>query len=179
MNAQTSGYSIGLQRYFHRAKNVALLGLLAVVANFLFSPVAGATSICRWVDSNGKVQFSDVVPESYKSVVTCTHTEKTAAPVNQRAGTDNSTDRRAKASPPTAAASNTVAPEIPASRPAAKRPGEKITDSTDCQTWRRVYDESGACFAPFRTARGGIKAEAFSACNEVPNPESQCGPRSN
>lgn len=179
MNAETSGHLIGLQRHFHRFKRVALLGLLAAVANFLFSPAAGATSICRWIDKSGKVQFSDVIPESYKSVVTCTHTEKPATPANQRAANDSASDRRNNAGPPAAGTSNAAAPEDAASRPTAKRPVDKVTESTDCQTWRRLYDESGACFAPFRTARGGIKAEAFAACNEVPNPQAKCGSQSN
>lgn len=179
MNARTSGYFIGIKRHFHRVKGFALLAALAVGANVVFSPAVGATSICRWVDKNGKVQFSDVVPESYKSVVTCTHTEKTATPANQRAANDSLKDRRNNASPPATAASNPVPPQATASQSTAKRPGEKVNENTNCQTWRRLYDESGACFAPFRTARGGIKAEAFAACNEVPNPEAKCGPQSN
>ena len=179
MNARTSGYLVGSQRHIYQLKRFALPLLMAVVTNFLVSPAVGASSICRWIDKNGRVQISDVVPEGYKSVVTCTHTEKTATPVNQRAANGIPKDSRANESPPAAAASSAVPPQDAAARPIAKRPSQKVTESTDCQTWRRLYDESGACFAPFRTARGGIKAEAFAVCNEVANPESKCGPQSN
>ena len=69
------------------------------------------------------------------------------------------------------------APGTPASaaRP-VKRPSQGVTDTTDCATWRRLYLESEACFGPFRTVGGGIKAEAFEACTVIPSPEPKCGP---
>ncbi len=179
MNSRTSGYLIAIQRNSNRLESFAILALLAVATGVLYSPAVGATSVCRWVDRNGKVQLSDVVPQSYRSVVTCTHTEKTAAPATRRAASDSSKDRSNNTSSPATAASNPVPPQDMSPQPAAKRPKETVTESTDCPTWQRLYDESGACFAPFRTARGGIKAEAFAACNEVPNPEAKCGPQRN
>ena len=58
-----------------------------------------------------------------------------------------------------------------------KRPAELVTDATDCETWWRLYDESTACFGPFRTTRGATKVEAFDVCNAVASPEPKCGPR--
>jgi hypothetical protein len=159
--------------------SLALVAVVALIANLLLSQTVGATSICQWVDKNGKVQFSDVVPETYRSIVTCTHTPTTETPADQRAAGEKSKKRRDNSSPPATAASTVASPQSPASKPAAKQPVERVTDSTDCKTWRRLFDESGACFSPFRTARGGIKAEAFAACNEVPNPEAKCGPQTN
>lgn len=51
-----------------------------------------------------------------------------------------------------------------------------MTDDTDCETWRRLYRESEDCFGPYRTTRGGTKAEAFEKCNPIPSPELKCGP---
>lgn len=162
-----------------RGQCIATFAVAAIVASFCLPATAQASSICRWVDEKGQAQFSDVVPESYKSTVTCTHSPTTESSNARRDADKESKDLQSKPSRPAAAASNPAPPESAASQPAARQPAERVTESTDCKTWRRLYDESGACFAPFRTARGGIKAEAFAACNEVPNPEAKCGPNTN
>lgn len=51
-----------------------------------------------------------------------------------------------------------------------KRPAQVPDERTDCDTWQRLYQESIDCFGPFRTARGGLKPEAFQACNVVQEP---------
>ena len=145
------------------AMAVTALGLLNL-------PSAGAASICRWVDETGQVQYADVVPDRYKTAVTCTHTpaaSRPAEPIQNRNGK--------RISPPQVA-SSAAAPPIEMPRQSAKQPSETVSPNTDCKTWLRLFNESGACFAPFRTARGGIKAEAFEKCNEIPNPEEKCGP---
>ena len=48
--------------------------------------------------------------------------------------------------------------------------------TTSCTTWWRLYRESQECFGLFRTVGGGIKPEAFDHCNEIPSPETRCGP---
>jgi hypothetical protein len=65
------------------------------------------------------------------------------------------------------------------SLPSVKRPAEVITDNTDCQTRWRIYDESVACFGPYRTTQGATKPEGFDKCNDIPSPEIKCGPRRN
>ena len=35
-----------------------------------------ATTICRWVNENGRTQISEVVPDKYKKVATCTDSQK-------------------------------------------------------------------------------------------------------
>jgi hypothetical protein len=40
-----------------------------------------------------------------------------------------------------------------------------------CEEQKRAYRESERCFAPYRTANGGIKAEAFQKCKEVKEPQ--------
>lgn len=157
---------------------------VVITAQCLLVPLANATSICRWINEKGQTEMSDVVPDRYRSIVNCTHTEpagadelsskQRAAPERDKRRSSALTPREKPASGSTAAPSQTAA-----SRPVLKRPAEIVTDKTDCTTWQRIYDESGACFAPFRTAKGGIKAEAFAQCNEVPNPEQKCGPQRN
>ena len=39
-----------------------------------------------------------------------------------------------------------------------------------CEARKRRYRESQECFAPYRTATGGIKREAFQHCIELKQP---------
>jgi hypothetical protein len=178
MNARNTGCSIVVLQLLHLAAlKIMTIVLVAVVVNMALSAAARATSICRWVDESGKAQFSDVVPSRYSSIVSCTHTQNSEPSVEQRAANARAKARGDKAAPVAGAAPNSAPAGDKASQPVAKQPSDNVTDSTDCKTWQRLFSESGACFAPFRTALGGIKAEAFAVCNEVPNPEAKCGPK--
>lgn len=163
---------------FGRQHSLCLSGL-AMLACFVISVPAEATSICRWIDENGQVQFADIVPDRYKGIVTCTHSLTPDATGKVHAVTEGANNRYGKVSAPQPAASNAAAPPVASPLPAAKQPAETETESTDCKTWWRLFDESGACFARFRTTRGGVKAEAFERCNKVPSPQEKCGPQSN
>lgn len=158
---------------------------LAAMALATLSPALGATLICRWVDENGQVHISDVVPDRYKSAATCTDSQRyelspeQRRDAEQRAANERSRARSDAADSPAETASSAPRPTGAASQPGAKRPTEVVTDDTDCQTWWRIYDESSECFGPYRTTRGAIKPEAFDKCNDVPSPELKCGPRRN
>lgn len=153
---------------------------LLATAWALASPGAGAASICLWVDDTGRTQISDVVPERYRSTARCTSSHQyELSPAQQRDAEQRSIDDRARASQPDDSPPAPAAPgtSVAAPQPAGKRPVEAVTDTTDCATWWRIYEESGACFGPYRTVLGGMKPEAFDHCNEVPSPEPRCGPR--
>lgn len=153
--------------------------LLVVTAQYLMFPTAVATTVCQWIDENGRVEFSDAVPDEYSRIATCTYSRPVELPLEQGAADKRAKDGADKISPDAKAPSNAAPTQGSVPKPDAKQPSERITDSTDCNTWRRLYDESGACFAPFRTAGGGVKTEAFDKCNEVPSPEEKCGPERN
>jgi hypothetical protein len=162
--------------------------LLAFLASVLLAPsMANATPICVWLDDAGRTQYASVVPEPYKSVATCTDSQKyELSPEQQRATEQAKTVRedraraRLEAAKP-AASSASGPPRVAdtAPRTVTKRPAEVVTESTDCTTWWRLYDESAECFGPFRTTGGAIKVEAFGVCNVVPSPEPRCGLRRN
>jgi len=121
--------------------------LLAVTLSLLTLPLA-AKPICRWVDGSGRTQISEVVPDRYRDLATCTDSQTyELTPQQRRAAEQRADEARAKA----------------------------VTDTTDCATWWRLYEESAACFGPFRTNRGATRAEAFDVCNEIPSPEPKCG----
>ena len=158
---------------------------LAAMVLALQSPPTGATPICRWVDEKGRTQIAEVVPEKYRQVASCTDSQKYELSTEQRRAAeqrlteDRERARKGAVKPPGERGSSAPRPPSAASQPGVKRPTEVVTDSTNCETWWRIYDESVECFGPYRTTRGATKVEAFDACNVVPSPESKCGPRSN
>lgn len=152
---------------------------LALVLAFA-SAGAGASPVCRWVDASGQTHVSDTVPSAYQAGASCTDSDQfELTPAQQRDAERRTADEQFRARnlgvlPPAGVASG-----VPRAPRSAKRPAEAITDATDCPTWWRIYDESSACFGPFRTLQGSIKPEAFDQCNEVASPELKCGPRRN
>lgn len=163
----------------------APLGALALLLA-LTSPLVQASPICHWVDNDGQKQLSDRVPEAYRRVAVCQDSQafelspKQQVDARQRAAQAQALrdlDRaRADALPPEANANPTAGAALTAA-PRARRPVEEITASTACPTQWRIYDESMACFSPFRTTQGAIKPEAYEQCREVGSPEVACGPR--
>ena len=156
-----------------RAAAIACAALLACAS-------AHAADIYRWVDENGRTQVSDVVPEKYRATATRIDSgqyelsPERRKEAEERAARDKALAAEAAARRAGAAAS---APAAKAAVPAsARRPAQGVTDATDCDTWRRLYRESQDCFAPYRTTRGGTKAEAFENCNPIPSPDAKCGP---
>ncbi len=142
---------------------------------------AQAAVIYRWVDDSGRTHVSDVVPEKYKkSAIRIDSSESAVSPERKRQAEEAAA--RTKAMADEAARRRQGAPasapaDAAASAPTTtKRPAQSVTDSTDCDTWRRLYRESEDCFGPYRTTSGGIKAEAFDKCNPIPSPEPKCGP---
>ncbi len=160
------------------------LGLGLGVALLPVTP-AQASPICQWVDAQGRTQMARVVPERYKKSARCIDAQTHELPEaerevaqQRRAAERAQVQREALPSQPAPVLPLLPGPRSPdAVAPAVtKRPAEVVTDATDCPTWRRLFQESENCFAPFRTTRGGIKSEGFDVCAVVPSPEPQCGP---
>lgn len=147
----------------------------------LASAAVVAATVWRWVDERGRVQYSQTVPERYRS---------TAKPVDVTANQPSAEQQRealeraqrekaraaaaATATDPGRQPASATAPATPGSPPTAKRPAQVPDEQTDCETWQRLYLESAECFGPYRTVRGGIKPEAFDACNVVSEPPPRC-----
>jgi hypothetical protein len=147
-------------RLLRQMAAIGALGLLACAA-------AAQTTVFRWVDDSGRVNYSETVPERYRSVARPI-TVPDAAPAVEATRGDAGP---AAASKPASAAQPVARRPPPAPlKPVAKRPTRLPDDRTDCDTWQRLYFESLDCFGPYRTVRGGIKPEAFERCNEVPEP---------
>jgi hypothetical protein len=164
-----------------RSRPLFDIALLLAGGLMMFSGVSQATTY-RWVNDQGQVHYSDVVPERYKSRARplapppAEPTPEDRQQALERAARDRAQlDRAAAASKP--AARPPVPPPGASSAAAGKRPAQVPTATTDCQTWQRLHQESADCFGPFRTVRGGIKPEAFEHCVEVPEPPPRCRPQ--
>src|SRR6185369_5292150 len=121
----------------------------------------------RWVDENGKVHVSDLVPERYKKTakrIDSTQFEVSAA--DRKAAEDRAAADRAREK---ASATAMAPPSQPAAKP-------KPFGESECEAAHRQYKESMACFAPFVADNGIMKAEAFEKCTSVPDPSPRCGP---
>ena len=157
-----------------------VLSNLLVGFALLIALSAQSAVIYRWVDENGRTHASDVVPEECRK--SATRIDSSSSEISPEEGRQaERAAARNKALAQQAATRRQSAPAIQpstaASRPvASKTPSPSVTDSTDCETWRRLCRESMECFAPFQTTGGATKAEAFEKCNPIASPELKCGP---
>ncbi len=134
-----------------------------------------AAMICRWTDASGRTQLADTVPDRYAQSAKCTDSAQFEVPPERaRQAQERARKLRQQAdigNAPNAAASM---PAARASAASGKRPVQGVDASTDCAQQRKLYQESAACFAPYRTV-GGTKAEAFDKCRVIPAPDPKCG----
>lgn len=130
---------------------------------FGFSSLAvNADGIYKWVDDKGQTHYGNVVPESHKKVAKKMETE----PTNTSESSMNIT--RTDSVQETDQASNEISLS---STLEANKVGNVVSSEAECKhKWER-YLKSQECFAPYRTASGTIKAEAFQHCAEIKEPE--------
>lgn len=132
-----------------------------VIAACLICALASAGEIYRWTDEKGQVHYGDAVPGAYQGVakpvelnnVEVSDEERQAAAIRLQEE-KNLLQRNAESVQPAAA---------PQPSPSPSEPGS-------CEEQWRKYDESWACFNPYRTAYGAVKAEAFKHCTAIPAP---------
>ncbi len=123
---------------------------------------ANTGEIYRWVDSQGKVQYSADVPEDRRS---------TARKVDTRGNIVSSrVPARITAPAPTASASSDAA--------STARP--PVTEREKCEAAWQQYRQAEACFAQYRQGISGgsgrkagsvVSAEAFEKCPSIAQPE--------
>lgn len=152
-----------------------------LVAAALLSGTGGlpAATIYRWVDDQGRIHFSDTVPDAYRSrarplgLPPSEPSEQDRQAALERAARDQARANASAGARDAAGRTDAGAPGFPL-LPPRKRPAQAPDADTDCETWQRLYYESIECFGPYRTVRGGIKPEAFDRCTEVPEPPPRC-----
>lgn len=113
-----------------------------------------AGEIYKWIDENGTIQMGDMVPPKYRSKAKRLNYQEVTPAIRPQAPVS---------SPPPFSRSQT--PE------ATVVPAAKAGDADSYEEKMRKYRASQECFAPYRNATGGIKAEAFQHCTDLPEPQ--------
>lgn len=154
-----------------------------LISCVLLTSVAYAADIYRWVDGNGRVYFSDNVPERYKAVATKVDTNPSELTESQRL---DAAERAAREKAIVERASNArVEPARSQAPTSAAVMGSRdglAQQKLECERMQREYRESQECFAPYilrkrdgRRRPGVVRPEAFLYCKPVPDPSQQCG----
>ena len=130
------------------------------------SPAQPAGNVYKWKDASGRVHYGDQAPTP--------KADPMKLPVDRPSDADARAARErldamqaeseARAAERRARAANMPAPDPAASNTA--RP-----DETACEAKWREYNESYACFDPYRLVGGGIRPEAYAKCKVVKQPE--------
>lgn len=136
-------------------------------------------TVYRWVDDTGHIHYGDRVPEAYRAKAQALPAAPEPSAQDQQAAQQRAA--RAEAHAQSAAASAAEAARSARAQgwaasplPITKRPSHVPDEHTDCDSWLMLYWESENCFGPYHTAKGGLKAEAYMHCNEVPAPPLRC-----
>ncbi len=141
---------------------------------FVFGSVSFATygaDVYKWVDEAGRIHYGESVPDQYKQKagkIDSSGPEPTDAQ-RREAATRLAKEKAISESMTT----SRTTPAAPGSVPATA--GVKDKDNS-CEAQKKRYAESELCFAPYRNATGGIKAEAFQHCVEVKEPKCSAQP---
>jgi len=149
----------------HTRSEAILRKALLTFVFVLTSTTAGA-AVYRWADDTGAINYGDSVPEAYKSkakpiTVAPSPSEAERAAAEARREHDRSLAEAARKAQDAQGKATTLTPA------GASAAGSKPTCAQEWQAW----EKSDACFAPFRNATGGIRAEAFKQCTELPMPK--------
>lgn len=156
--------------------------LLLLLFGTLLESSAFATTIYSWVDQNGRTQMSDVVPEKYKKTATRIESARYELSDAQRAESDARVNVDKSRAADTAARQEKARSEAasaasaPPSTVVRQSPRAANNEASDCATLHRLYRESDACFAPYKTTNGATKAEGYARCTERLDPTFKCGP---
>lgn len=140
----------------------------ALVLLISASASAFATEVYKWVDENGRVHYGNSVPDAQKNKAKAVDLKGAQLTAEERAAAEARLAREKSALEQMSRKREPTQPPV-ASLPAQK-PAVGAARKSSCeQEWTR-FQQSEACFAPYRLANGGIKAEAFKVCKEVPTP---------
>jgi hypothetical protein len=140
-----------------------------VILLSLHAPICFA-QVYRWVDSNGKVHYGEVVPERYKAgarLVTGSSPDPT--PAQTREAKERAERDKREAAERERARS--------ASAPSAARPGQGTGSAdTSCEAEWKKFAQSNECYSPY-LFRGGVKPEGAEKCGPAVAAPT-CGPPS-
>ena len=139
----------------------------AAAASAPAAPKPAAGGVYKWKDASGKMQYSDKPPAPNASSLKLNNDAPSAA--EAQAARDRLEAMKAES------ASRAAARNTPTGAPAdAGANTGPAADESACQAKWREYNESYACFDPYRLVGGGIRPEAFEKCKVVKQPSEPC-----
>ena len=170
---------------------------MAVLLMAVTATQAGAGDMYQWRDEKGRMHVSDQVPEAFRDravkmnssryeLTPSKQAEAQARTKQERAVRRISRERKLaeeeaarlaqqEAESKRAAEQAIAAASAAASAAKAKKKGDD--PKAACPELRRQYEESMACFGPYRMGPR-IRPEAFQHCVDRPDPSKLCGPKS-
>jgi len=126
---------------------------IAIVTALLLAGSAAHAEVYKWIDADGKTQFSDKPPPDQKNV-------------KQLDLKDSKVSPEAKA----AAEQRAAAAQARAPRPARPGTGDDNTTAAKPDDGKTELQRSEDCYAQYRTTTGRLLPEAGEKCKEVKIP---------
>ena len=154
-----SNLNLGRLR-FHKAY------LLLALAASLVPSRACFAQLYKWTDG-GKTHYSDQ-PPSHRDAQILRIPTPPPTPAPSRTGPPPNPE------PPAETLDPARAPPLQDQRTGQKP--ELPTRDSSCESAWRQYMVSQACFMPYRRRNGSLREEAWTVCNDVPDPNPRCGP---
>lgn len=153
-----------------------LAALVLVLGSLFMSGSVQGKDIYRWTDGQGDTHYADKVPKKYKGAA-----QKIDLTINRLGTAEEGGGASASRSAPVSSYSRAPSMDRATVQSGAVVPsyssGSGTQDGTDdCETLRRQYWESQACFNRYRNVNGSVKPEAFRICREIQSPAAQCEP---
>ncbi|HEX4329722.1 MAG TPA: DUF4124 domain-containing protein [Burkholderiales bacterium] len=138
-------------------RSFVLSRLLAVFlgAAFALAGIAAHAEVFKWVDENGKTQFSDKPPPNQKNVKQL-NINSNVSPADKAAA-----ERRAAAEK---ASAQVGTPKAAPKAEAKAKPADTADEG------KSDYQKSLDCFAKYRQPNGRMSPEAGANCQEVKTP---------
>jgi hypothetical protein len=122
-----------------------------------------AGEVYKWTDEGGGVHYGNVVPPARRA---------TATPVDTSNPVEAGTPHHGPEAHPAPKREPVFTERRPRPAAAAHEPALHAPEAAaSCEeAWRR-YNDSAACFEPYRIKGGRVRPEAYQHCVDVPRPD--------
>lgn len=136
----------------------------------LLAGAAGATEVWKWRDAQGVTHYGAAPPDDAR-----TKAERVDLPDTRVSEADRrAAEKRLADEQAGIRAASDAAPPRGQRFPGLTLPAAAASAVPSCEeAWRR-YNESYACFDPYRYGAGKVRPEAWQHCKELPQPPALC-----
>ena len=138
-----------------RSLSMSRLFAVFLGAAFALAGTAAHAEVYKWVDENGKTQFSDKPPANQKNVKQLNLKDTAVSPADKAAAEQRAAAERAR--------SQTAG--------APKPPAKSEAKAGNPDDGKSELQKSQECFAKYRQPNGRLSPEAGEHCKEVKIPD--------